>query len=234
MAYPEASRASPRSDAAASPQNIARIGRQCGSFATTSEALVQARSPAVLSRARASDDVERRCRSLPELTWQTFSWFLAKGAPSAALVYPEMTRRSRVSYHRESPFFDFVEDDGEDEENAIVFLAREGGGRAGDLIAWTPRSGRLAAHWGPVSVLGTDDILTPRLTCEGALLVHRTPLGWLRAGRQGVVVVEARGAALVLRDFGPLAGEDEAHGRELRQLFRQTEPKIYVPDRRAA
>jgi hypothetical protein len=65
-------------------------------------------------------------------------------------------------------------------------------------------------------------------------LVHRTPLGWLRAGREGVVVVEARRAAQLLRDFGPLAGEDEAHGRELRELFRRQEPRIYVPERRLA
>jgi hypothetical protein len=234
MQSSEASRASPRSDAVASPRKLARIGRQCGSVATTSEALVQARSTAVPSRALASDDAERRYRSLPELTWNAFSWFLAKGVSPEALVYPETLRRMRVLVHGDAPFFDFAEDDGEGGETAIIFLARDDEGFASDLIAWACRSNQLAAHWGALSVLGADDVLAPRLTPEGALLVHRTPLGWLRAGRQGVVVVGARGAASLLRDFGPLTGEDEAHGRELRQFFRQTEPKIYVPDRSAA
>jgi hypothetical protein len=230
----EALRATPRSDAADGPRKLARIGRQRGSVATTSESLIQARRAAVPSRAIASDDASRHYAILPELTWEAFSWFLGKRVPSASLIYPETPRRARVSVHGGEPFFDFAENDGEDGEDAIIFLARDDEGSPSDLIAWTRLSRRLAAHWGAVSVLGADDVIAPRLTPEGALLVHRTPLGWLRAERQGVVVVEARGAASLLSDFGPLAGEDEAHGRELRQLFRRTEPKIYVPERRAA
>ena len=79
---------------------------------------------------------------------------------------------------------------------------------------------------------GADDILAPLLNRERALPVHRTPLGWLKAGREGVVMVETHRAVQLLRDFGPLAAEDEAHGRRLRELFRKQEPRIYVPERR--
>jgi hypothetical protein len=230
----EAARVGPPSDAAAGAQEFALISRPCSSFAITSEPLTQARNASVPSRALASDDAERRYGALPELTWEAYSWFLAKGVSPAALIYPETLRRTRVSVHCDDPFFDFVEDDGEDEEDAIIFLARDDEGFPSDLVAWTCGSRRLSTHWGAVSVLGADDIVAPRVTPEGALVVHRTPLGWLRAGREGVVVVEARRAAQLLRDFGPLAGEDEAHGCELRELFRRQEPRIYVPERRLA
>jgi hypothetical protein len=230
----EAARAGPRSDAAAGAQEFALISRPCSSFAIASEPLTQTRNASVPSRALASDDSERRYGALPELTWEAYSWFLAKGISPAALIHPETLRRTRVSVHKDDPFFDFVDNDGEDGEDALIFLARDDEGFPSDLIAWTCGSRRLSAHWGAVSVLGADDIFAPRLTPERALLVHRTPLGWLRAGREGVVIVEAHFASQFLRDFGPLAGEDEAHGRELRQLFRRQEPRIYVPERRAA
>jgi hypothetical protein len=61
-------------------------------------------------------------------------------------------------------------------------------------------------------------------------------MNWLKAGREGVVIIEANRAILELRDFGPLAVEDEAHSHELRALFRKREPEIFVPnaERRAA
>ena len=58
--------------------------------------------------------------------------------------------------------FDFVEDDGEDEEDAIIFLARDDEGVPSDLVARTCGSRRLSTHWGAVSVLGGDDIVAPR------------------------------------------------------------------------
>jgi hypothetical protein len=188
----------------------------------------------VVSSRAAAEDAIARFEALPELTWKTFSWLLGKGVPSAALIFPETLRRARVMFHHDQPFFDFAEDHGEDGEDAIVILARDDEGFPCDLAAWGCRSRRLAARWGAASLLGAEDILAPRLTPEAALPVHRTPLGWLASGRAGVVIIEARRAAIVLRDFGPLAGEDEEHGHSLRSLFRHNEPHIYVPERSAA
>jgi hypothetical protein len=176
MVSSEAARASARGDAGGS-QEFAGIEGQYSSFANTIGFSTQASSAAVPSRALASHDAEKRYSALPELTWEAFSWFLAKGVPSAALIYPETLRLARVSVHSDDPFFDFAEDDGEDGEDAIIFLARDDTGFPSDLIAWTCGSRRLAAHWGALCVLGADDILAPRLTPEGVLLVHRTPLG---------------------------------------------------------
>ncbi len=72
--------------------------------------------------------------------------------------------------------FDFVEDDGEDEEDAIIFLARDDEGVPSDLVARTCGSRRLSTHWGAVSVLGGDDIVAPRVTPEVALVVNLVAL----------------------------------------------------------
>ncbi len=182
----------------------------------------------------AAEDALSRFAGLPEITWTTFEWFLSNGVPATALVYPELPRRARVSFHRDQPFFDFADDVGEEGEDAVIFLCRNIDGDEADLVAWGCGSRQLAAHWGAVDVLGAEGILAPRLTLEAALPVHRTPLDWLKAERQGVVIIGAMRAAVALRDFGPLAAEDEAHGRELEEIFRQTAPVIYVPERRLA
>ena len=171
---------------------------------------------------------------LSEITWEIFAWFLRQGVPSPALLYPELPRRARVVFHEDQPFFDLAEDVGEDGVDALIFLARDDLGDCCDLVAWNSSRRKIASWFGAAALLGADDILAPRLTPEGALPIYRTPLEWLRAGREGVVIVEACRAALELRDFGPLAAEDQIHGLELQRLFRRTEPEIYVPERRAA
>ena len=69
------------------------------------------------------------------------------------------------------------------------------------------------------------------------LQVHRTPLDWLRAGADGCAIVNPRLAAHVLNELpGPIAGQDEAHARELADLVLSTVDltRIRVPVRRVA
>ncbi len=49
------------------------------------------------SRACTAEDAEEQHASLRDLTWRTYSWLLAKGVPSPALVYPELPRTARCS-----------------------------------------------------------------------------------------------------------------------------------------
>jgi hypothetical protein len=189
-----------------------------------------------ISRKTAAEDAEVRFEAVQDIRWPTFEWFLRQGVPSPALVYPEMPRRARVILYDDRPVFDFADDVGDDDAgvDAMIFLARDDLGGPCDLVAWTFGRRKLASWYSAAALLGAEDIRVPRLTPEGALPVHRTPLGWLKAEREGVVIIEERRGALELRDFGPLAAEDEAHGLELQMLFRNREPQIYVPERRAA
>ena len=103
-----------------------------------------------------------------------------------------------------------------------------------DLIAWSPRTGLLAAWLGRSALLG--DACGFRLDADGALPVHRTPLGWLHAGRQGVVIVNPAAAARELQDLGPLLAEDITHAAEIEALFASLIPAILtdIPEKAAA
>ena len=64
------------------------------------------------------------------------------------------------------------------------------------------------------------------------LLMHRTPLDWLKAGCRGAVVVVPHVAARMLLDLpGKVAAQDEVHGQELERLRRSVLPvdQILVP-----
>jgi hypothetical protein len=74
------------------------------------------------SRAWTAEDAEERFAALSDMTWRTFSWFLAKGVPSPALVYPEMPRMARVAFSR--GLFDFADEGADDSAEAMIFLAR--------------------------------------------------------------------------------------------------------------
>ena len=179
-------------------------------------------SAPVISRTLAGLDAEARFRELPDVQWPAIDWLLRNGVPSPAIVCPDLPRRAQAVFHPDLPLFDFAEDVGEEGVEALAFLARDDLGDPSDIVAWSCR------------VLGEDEILAPRLTPEAALSIHRTPLEWLRSGREGVVVLSAERAAIALRDVGPLVAEDAEHGRELRKIFRRREPQIFVPETRAA
>lgn len=94
-----------------------------------------------------------------------------------------------------------------------------------DLVAWHPPSNRLGssertAGWLAGGYQSEDE----------PLVVHPNPLAWLRANRQGVVIVHedlARPALLAQRT---LQAADVAHGEALqRMLARVRLPRIVVP-----
>ena len=108
---------------------------------------------------------------------------------------------------------------------AFVMPAISADGSVVDLIAWRPRGNRIgsterAAGWLAGGYLSDDE----------PLIVHPDPLAWLRAGRQGVVIVHedlARPALLARRT---LQAADVAHGEALEaKLAKVRLPQIVVP-----
>jgi hypothetical protein len=186
------------------------------------------------SRRDAAADAERCFNALPDIGWPTFEWLVRQRVPASALFYPEMPKRARIVHQEGAATFDWAKDLGEEGDDALVFLARDDLGEPADLVAWTVRPARLARLWGAVSLLGAETLIGPRICDQGALPVHRSALGWLRGDRFGVVLINPQKAASEIRDFGPFAAEDEAHGRELSDLLRGSDPQVYVPERRAA
>lgn len=109
---------------------------------------------------------------------------------------------------------------------AIVIPVYDLQGDLVDLAAWGPKTNRLWTWRGLAWALGQHTVFAPRLS-EG-LLVHRTPLGWLRAGCKGVVIINPRMAREYLIAAGPLIAEDAKHCQELAAVLTQSPPPIYV------
>lgn len=95
-----------------------------------------------------------------------------------------------------------------------------------DLVAWHPKTGRLAslerrAGWlaGPAPLPGEP------------LVVFADPLGWLAAWRAGLVVVHESLARPFLLEQSGLQAADVAHGKALQAMLSKVRlPEILVPD----
>ena len=104
---------------------------------------------------------------------------------------------------------------------------------AADIVAWSPKSGRIGTRLGCSFALGEDQIGIDGLGTTGLPIpVHRNPLGWLRADRRGIVVADWEMAAYTLRGL-ILEAEDDAHRRDLARRLTPTLPTIVVATRRA-
>ena len=121
-------------------------------------------------------------------------------------------------------------------QRAFLIAVKDEDGRFLDIAAWQPAKSWVGLWLGRAWALGQARVHAPRLGEEGALPVWRSPLNWLRAGREGIVLIRPGAAAYFLDDAGPLLAEDMAHASELRRLLTRTGPRILVraPDRRAA
>ena len=113
-------------------------------------------------------------------------WLLDQGvSPAAMLLQPEI-RAANVVF-LDGNTFDF------DESGIRAFVFKELD--SDDLVAWRPASRTLPerlATWRAVAfALGQDSIFNPATYfMDGKLHVHADPLDWLRAGREGIVIVK--------------------------------------------
>ncbi|RUT28323.1 hypothetical protein EMQ25_17205 [Arsenicitalea aurantiaca] len=90
-----------------------------------------------------------------------------------------------------------------------------------DIVAWpVDGPGHVLTMFGRAPLLGLWHALNPATYTLGkALVMHRTPLDWLKAGCAGAAVVTPRLAARQLMDIpGPIAARDRAHARELLRM----------------
>jgi len=168
--------------------------------------------------------------SLPE--WRELR---AAGVPLDALCRPQMVLAGDIVVDGPRSF-GFVARADVGSERAILIAVTEEGDRFIDIAAWQPARNWLGLWLGSGWALGQGGIYDPRLGNEGALPVWRSALNWLRAGRDGIVLIRPEAAASLLDGAGPLLAEDVAHARTLRELLTRTGPRILLraPSARAA
>jgi hypothetical protein len=127
--------------------------------------------------------------------------------------------------------FDLADPDDPDAVLSAVIEARvieDGEPVAVDLVAWPlDRPDAFATLSGAAEGLGIDAADNPATFFAGkALRIHRTPLGWLRAGCNGAVILKPRTAARWLAaSTGAIAGDDDAHARLIARLLH---PHVHV------
>jgi hypothetical protein len=114
-------------------------------------------------------------------------------------------------------------------QRAFLIGVRDVHGAPLDIVAWQPAANRLGTWRGLAWAINQDSIFRPRVQDSGALLVHRSPLEWLKIGRRGIVLIDARAATGYLHDAAPLLAEDAEHGLELRDRLTVPPPRIVIP-----
>ncbi|MGY2052392.1 hypothetical protein [Methylobacterium sp. JK268] len=111
---------------------------------------------------------------------------------------------------------------------AYTVTVRDVRGYVADIAAFHPRSGRVAVWRGACAMLGEEELFCARM--RDALRVHLDPLGWLKAQRQGVVVVNDRRARPLLLEAGPLQCASVEHGRALLGMLSRTRLPTVLAD----
>jgi hypothetical protein len=89
-----------------------------------------------------------------------------------------------------------------------------------DLVAW-PLDDPLAFATAMGANDGADVLGPVNMVQRGGkpLLIHRTPLAWLKAGGQGCCLLKPGAWHWLRRVGGPFIAQDGEHGRELRDLL---------------
>ena len=109
-------------------------------------------------------------------------------------------------------------------KTAIIIPARDEYLEHVDLVALDLDTGETATWLGRIALLGQEWLSAAMF--DEPLLVHETPLDWLRAGREGLCVVDPGRAGRLLAGRS-IAVTDVAHAVELRAALR-LEPEIFI------
>ena len=163
-------------------------------------------------------------------------WFTANNVPPINLVkthvgYYDIVLHDDVIF-LDNGCFEFSRYQDGMTQHALTFVCWSHDGSAIDVCAWQAMTGRVATWLGQAAMLGEDYFAGPRL--DDGLPVHAGPLEWFKANRTGVVVLDGKRAAPLLRDVGTLTVSSIDQGRRLKKILAVELPNILVPAEVAA
>ena len=140
--------------------------------------------------------------------------FRTYGVEAINLFKAWSTQVDRVAFNGE--YFEFADEDGGEQVFTVGVISDMG---LIDAVAWHPTSGRLGTWLGLGFALGEFQIGDHVDNDSAGLAVFRSPMGWLRAGCEGIVIVRKTFAHIVLKRVPLLLAEDESHRIELLGMF---------------
>lgn len=155
---------------------------------------------------------------------QTIRWLMGQGVSEDAMLRPWVIKSALVRFLGPR-VFEF-EPTG---QPALIFRA-EDRGECFDLLAWQARSGRLGSWRGAAFALGdVDDCFNPGTFAMGdGLRVHETPLEWLLAERDGVVIVRPALEHAHFRNCPRLLVANVPLARRIRQSLNPPKPRVSI------
>lgn len=148
------------------------------------------------------------------------AWLLDRGVSINAVFFPIAVRAAHV-------YFDGCGLYVPDAIGVLAFIlpATDATGRVVDFAAWCPSTGEIGTR------LGNGVFLGDGLTFERTF-VHRSPLEWLRAEREGMVILDSERAAVPLAAT-VIYSANGPHADALSKQLRVPPPHIRVARRRA-
>jgi hypothetical protein len=149
-------------------------------------------------------------------------WLFEQGVPDTAMLEPTPIRAANAAF-LDGNTFDFDSGGG----RTFIFKVLD----SDDLIAWDPKRNALATWRGAAFALGQDAIWNPAsYFMDSALRVHRTPLDWLKADRDGICIVQPKWTYALLRHARTLAFADPVFAQQVKRWLRppKSEVKIIV------
>ena len=158
--------------------------------------------------------------ALPFPTDSQLLWLLDQEIDAEAMGNPWPIRIANVEWLDNA--FDFS-----DEGDPTIIFRAEDHGDVTDLCGWSPRSHKLASWQGSAFCIGDlDQAFNPATYyADGALRIHRSPLEWLVANREGIVIVREELTYANLRHCPRLAFSDAVHAKRVRRWMEPPKPQ---------
>lgn len=154
---------------------------------------------------------------LDHVGYADVKWFRQSGVNAAALMRPSWVMVAKGSVAHDDRF-----EPDQDGERWFAFYEFD----AEDILFWQSETGRLTTWAGRAFALGEDIIDQPATYCfDCALNIFADPLNWLRAKRDGIVVIDWSRAFDRLRDVPRIAIAES-----LLPLYRRHMKPARLPD----
>lgn len=149
-------------------------------------------------------------------------WLRSQGASQSAILRPWPLGATNVRLDDDAFELDT------NGERVLTFLV-EDCGEVMDIAAWQPRTGQLATWFGAGFAIGQEAIFNPATYfADGALHVHESPLQWLQAEREGIVIVRPALVHAYLANCQRLAFSDACFARKVRQWLEPPKPTVEI------
>lgn len=161
-------------------------------------------------------------RSWGLLDDRLIAWLLDHGVGQQAMPWP--IGGATVIFDDLGTF-----DVGRDGERAVTFRATDRG-EVVDLIAWSPCTGKIGSWFGRAAFLGdTEQIFcTSTYFADGKLRIHKSPLEWLKAGRDGGALMKPELCGVFLRNVPRVFIPDISLARNFKAWVQPPRPRVKI------